>query len=159
MSAVRWSEPQYRDYQARRVQLPLGRGVKGLDRPRRIVECALEWQEAEALMLWVNGEGVKLYPELEFLYAIPNGGFRHKAVAGKMKAQGVRAGVLDFNLDVARGGYHGLRIELKRRVGGTVSLAQKAWIVELTHQGYLAVVCRGWEEARDRLVGYLNCGV
>lgn len=158
-SSVRWSEAQLRDYQARRVQLPLGRDVKGLDRPRRINNSAPEWQEAEALMRWVDGEGVRLYPELVFLYAVPNGGFRHKAVAGKMKAQGVRAGVLDFNLDVARGPYHGLRIELKRRAGGTVSLAQKHWIAWLTSQGYLAVVCRGWEEARDRLVEYLSLRV
>lgn len=157
MNVLRMSEAQLREYQARRsVQLPLGRGVRGLDRPRRINNCALEWQEAERLIDWVDGEGVRLYRELAYFYAVPNGGFRHKAVAGKMKAQGVRAGVLDFNLDVARGPYHGLRIELKRRVGGTVSLAQKAWIAELTHQGYLVVVCRGWEEARDRLVDYLN---
>jgi hypothetical protein len=138
------------------VQLPLGRGVKGLDRPRRIIDCAQEWQEAERLIRWTDDEGARLYPELGMLYAVPNGGFRHKAVAGKMKAQGVRAGVLDFNLDVARGPYHGLRIELKRRVGGTVSTAQKHWIAWLRGQGYLAVVCRGWEEARDRLVAYLS---
>jgi hypothetical protein len=67
----------------------------------------------------------------------------------------VRAGVPDFALDVARGGYHGLRIELKRRVGGALSPAQRDWIAWLTSQGYLAVVCRGWEEARDKLVEYL----
>ena len=126
MNALRWTDAQLRDYQARRsVQLPLGRGVRGLDRPRRIIDCAQEWQEAAALIRWVDGEGAKLYPELRFLYAVPNGGFRHKSVAGRMKAQGARAGVPDFNLDVARGPYHGLRIELKRRVGGTVSNAQK----------------------------------
>jgi hypothetical protein len=157
MSAMRWTEPQLRDYQARRVvQLPLGRGVKGLDRPRRFVTCEQEWQEAERLIRWVDGEGGKLWPEVRWLYAIPNGGFRHRAVAGKMKAQGVRAGVLDFNLDVARGGFYGLRIELKRRVGGTVSDAQKHWIAWLTSQGYLAVVCRGWQSARDTLVEYLS---
>jgi hypothetical protein len=156
MSALRISETQLRDYNTRRLQLPLGRGVKGLDRPRRINVCAQEWQEAERLIRWTDEEGARLYPELAFFYAIPNGGFRHKAVAGKMKAQGVRAGVLDFNLDVARGNYHGLRIELKRRAGGTVSLAQKHWIAWLTSQGYLAVVCRGWENARDTLVDYLS---
>lgn len=160
-NTIRLSEAQYREYQTRRIQLPLGRGVRGLDRPRRFLDCAQEWQEAEALIRWVDFNGVRLYPELEFFYAVPNGGFRHKAVAAKMKAQGVRAGVLDFNLDVARGSYHGLRIELKRHVGGSVSDAQKAWIAWFTMQGYLAVVCRGWQEARDKLIDYLenNCGV
>jgi hypothetical protein len=185
MNALRWTEAQLRGYQARAgeaagasratrylwvgppgtaaprpaaaVQLPLGRGVSGLDRPGRINVSAQEWQEAERLIRWTDEEGARLYPELAYFYAIPNGGFRHKAVAGRMKAQGVRAGVLDFNLDVARGNYHGLRIELKRRAGGTVSLAQKHWIAWLTSQGYLAVVCKGWEEARDRLVDYLSC--
>lgn len=156
MNALRWTADQLRDYQARRVQLPLGRGVPGLDRPRRVVTCEQEWQEAERLIDWADGEGADLYPEVPWLYAVPNGGFRHKAVAGKMKAQGARAGVLDFNLDIARGGYHGLRIELKRRAGGTVTPAQKLWILWFTKQGYLAVVCRGWEEARDRLVDYLS---
>lgn len=156
MNALRWTEAQLRDYNTRRVQLPLGPGVAGLDRPRRIVTCEPEWQEAERLIRWRDDEGVMLFPELKWLYAIPNGGFRHKSVAGRMKAQGVVAGAPDFNLDVARGPYHGLRIELKRRVGGTVSPAQKHWIAWLTSQGYLAVVCKGWEEARERLVDYLS---
>lgn len=145
--------------QYRRMQLPLGAacGMKlvGFDKTKRINASPLEAQESERLIVWANGVSW-LYPELAYLYAVPNGGFRHKAVAGKMKAQGVKAGVLDFNLDVARGGYHGLRIELKRRVGGQVSDAQKIWISWLNSQGYLAVVCRGWEEARERLIDYLS---
>jgi hypothetical protein len=154
-SGVRWTEDDYREYQARRVQLPLGR-VDGLSITRRVNVSRYEWQEAYKLVTWADGEGGKILPEVKRLYAIPNGGFRHKAVAGKMKAQGVRAGVPDFALDVARGGYHGLRIELKRRVGGTLSPAQRDWIAWLTDQGYLAVVCKGWEEARDKLIEYLS---
>lgn len=131
----------------------------GLDKPKRVNTSAFEWQESERLVSWVKHEGSLEYPELAYLYAVPNGGFRHKVVAAKMKAQGVKAGVLDFNLDVARGGYHGLRIELKRRIGGQVSDAQKVWISWLNSQGYLAVVCRGWEEARDRLIDYLSSGL
>lgn len=173
---MNWTEAQYSDYQRRLAgygeiidaqrmraygygqarQLSLNPRVHGLDKPKRINTCALEGQEAERLMRWVDGEGSALWPEVRWLYAIPNGGFRHKAVAGKMRAQGVRAGVPDFNLDVPRGAYHGLRIELKRRVGGTVSDAQKLWIAWLNNQGYLAIVCRGWEEARDTLVEYLS---
>jgi hypothetical protein len=36
------------------------------------------------------------YPFLKWIYAIPNGGHRHPAVAGKMKAEGVKAGVSDI---------------------------------------------------------------
>lgn len=100
------------------------------------------------MIRWVDGEGVKLYPELEFFYANANGGFRHKAVAGKMKAQGLRAGVPDYSLDVARRGFHGLRLELKRRTGVVTSPVQAKWLQFLTDQGYWAIVCKGWEEAR-----------
>lgn len=157
MSAMHWTAAQYRDYQTRcALQLPLGRGVKGLDRPRRIITCALEWQEAERLIGWVNTEGLAAHPELEWLCAIPNGGWRNKTVAAKLKRQGVKPGVYDFRLAVARGGYHGLDMELKRRAGGTLSQHQKRWGEGLTMNGYLAAVCHGWQEARDRLVDYLE---
>ena len=53
------------------------------------------------------------YPELGLLFAIPNGGKRDKATAGKLKAEGVKAGVPDMCLPVSNGKYHGLFIELK----------------------------------------------
>lgn len=52
-------------------------------------------------------------PELDMLYHIPNGGSRNKREAANLKRQGVRAGVPDLCLPVARGDYHGLYIELK----------------------------------------------
>lgn len=157
MNAVRWSDDEYRAFLRRQaVQLPLGRGVTGLDKPRRINTSAPEWREAELLTQWRDGEGGETYPEVRRLYHVPNGGYRHKAVAGKMKAQGVLAGVLDWNLDVPRGPWHSIRIELKRRSGGTVSPAQQAWIEWHLRQGNFAIVCRGWEQARDRLIEYLT---
>lgn len=74
-----------------------------------------------------------------------------------IQRQGVKAGVPDLHLPVARGGYHGLYIELK--VGSNKATAlQKDWIKELTKQGYLAVVCYGWQEAAEQLVNYLELG-
>lgn len=108
------------------------------------------------------------YPELAWLYAVPNGGLRSKAVAGKLKAGGVKAGVLDLHLDVARKGFHGLRIELKvpevraipgvtkRTPPGRISPEQQAWIDHHIEQGYNARVAYGWTEAMEILVGYLS---
>ena len=74
-----------------------------------------------------------------------------------LKRQGVKAGVPDLHLPVARGGYHGLYIELK--VGdNTTTKKQKDWIRELNKQGYLAVVCYGWDEAAKQLLDYLETG-
>src|SRR5262245_64718583 len=47
-------------------------------------------------------------------FAIPNGGARDVITAGRLKAEGVRAGVPDVCLPVARAGYHGLFLEVKR---------------------------------------------
>ncbi len=58
-------------------------------------------------------------------------------------------------LPVARNGYHGLYIELKRQKGGTVSETQKSWITALAEQGYKAVVCRGADEAIGTIKEYL----
>lgn len=94
-------------------------------------------------------------PALRMLYAVPNGGDRNKAVAGKMKAEGVKSGVPDYCLPVARGGFHGLYIELKS-LTGYASAEQKNWIEALRTEGYRAEVCRGWEQAWAVLREYLG---
>ena len=95
-------------------------------------------------------------PELRKLYAIPNGGLRHKYTAIKLKKCGVKPGVPDICLPVARKGYYGLYIEIKRRKGGRVEPEQEDWIEFLTLQGYKAVVCRGFDEARAVIEDYLR---
>ncbi|MBU0991826.1 MAG: VRR-NUC domain-containing protein, partial [Proteobacteria bacterium] len=70
----------------------------------------------------------KEIPELKLLYAIPNGGQRHKAIAQKLKMEGVKKGVPDLCLPVAKKPYNGLYIEMKRRTGGNVSVDQKKWL-------------------------------
>lgn len=96
------------------------------------------------------------YPELALMYHIPNGGMRNKAVAGKLKAEGVKAGVPDIHLPIARAGYHSLYIEMKA-VGGKTSKIQEAWLSRLNEQGHCAVVCYGFEQALDVIVKYLDC--
>lgn len=112
-----------------------------------------EHAEQVAVVDWFD----RRFPALRGrLAAVPNGGARHKAVAGKLKAEGVRKGYLDLQLLVARGGYHGLLIEMKRRKGGRVETEQADWLDWHTEQGYLAVVCRGADEARAVISEYLG---
>jgi len=94
-------------------------------------------------------------PELHLLHHIPNGGFRPIMTAAKLKAQGVKPGVPDLFLPVARGGFHGLYIEMKRRKGGKVSDHQQDWLTELNYQHYRAEVAHGSEEACDIIYKYL----
>lgn len=95
------------------------------------------------------------YPELRLLFAIPNGGSRHKAEAVNLKKQGVRAGLPDVCLPIPRRGYSALFIELKTDKGKP-SREQVDWIDSLNLHGNLAVVCHGQEAAWQTLVDYLT---
>ena len=95
------------------------------------------------------------YPELYLLYHIPNGGSRNALEAANLKRQGVKAGVPDLCLPVARGKYHGLYIELKHGKNETTDL-QKKWIASLQKQDYAAAVCYGWEQAVEVISKYLE---
>lgn len=95
------------------------------------------------------------HPELDLLFHIPNGGSRNKREAANLKRQGVKSGVPDLFLPVPRGGYHGLFIELKYGKNKPTD-AQRKWAAALNEQGYMAVVCYGFEDARDTIEKYLG---
>lgn len=114
-----------------------------------------ESQEQQLLFEWAVLAAGR-WPELALMYHIPNGGSRSKSEAGRFRAEGVKAGVPDICLPVARGGYHGLYIELKRVKGGRVSTAQQGWIAALRDQGYYACVCKGWDDAAHVIKKYLE---
>lgn len=92
---------------------------------------------------------------LNMLYAVPNGGKRDKVTAAKLKAEGVKAGVPDVFLPVARMGFHGCYIELKTDTGKP-SKEQLEWGKQLTEQGYAWSICRGWQNAAYCIVRYLG---
>lgn len=75
-----------------------------------------------------------------------------------LPAEGVKAGVPDLCLPVARGQYHGLYIELKRQRGGRTSDHQSEWLDALSAQGYKAALCYGWEQAAGTIIEYLTGG-
>lgn len=96
-------------------------------------------------------------PELENLYAIPNGGHRHKTTAAKLKAEGVKAGVLDVHLPVARRGYHSAYLEMKFGKN-KLTPAQKDWKRRLEAENNYVGVCYSTEEAIAELTWYLGYG-
>lgn len=123
-------------------------------RKRKLRLVPTEHQEQCALFEWAAQSRGK-WPELALLYAIPNGGHRLPAVAGKLKAEGVKKGMLDTCLPCARSGYHGFYVELKSR-GRKPTPEQYAWMTALRAQGYKADWYDEWEAARDALVSYLE---
>ena len=112
-----------------------------------------EAQEQAAVFEWAAW-AAKRTPELNLLYHVPNGGSRNVVEAVHLKQQGVKSGVPDLVLPVARGKYHGLYIELKT-LRGRVSDTQKQWLDALRNQGYAAIVCRGADETIAMIAKYL----
>ena len=106
----------------------------------------LEDDEQKAFIQWCWFQSVK-YKGLDMIYAIPNGGSRNKIEAVKLKQTGVKKGVPDLFLPVAKGKYHGLYIEMKRQQGGRLSPEQQQWLIALANQGYATAVCKGKDEA------------
>lgn len=114
-----------------------------------------EAQEQEALFRWAAYSRVK-YPELALIYHIANEGKRSGLTGYRLKLQGLQPGVPDICLPVPSGRFTALYIELKRRNGGRVSEAQRGWISALNRVGCRAVVCHGWDDAREEIERYLG---
>lgn len=116
-------------------------------RSEHVEQCGVvRWAEAMT--------GIR--PELGLLFAVPNGGGRSKAEGGRLKAEGVKPGVPDLMLPVARQGYHGLFIEMKRAGGGRLSLYQREWRARLEAEGYRWVCCEGMDAGIKALREYLG---
>lgn len=115
------------------------------------------WAEIEARgrkfpKMMVGGKELSV---LEFLHAVPNGGFRNKKTANDLKLEGVKSGVPDISFPYPTGKHYGLYIEMKRKKGGKLSEHQRKWLAYLNEAGYLAVVCKGEEQARDVITRYI----
>src|SRR6266404_8567395 len=118
--------------------------------PKMLAASGSEDGEQAALFCWA-ADNVGAYPQLKWLFAIPNGGSRHIAEATKMVAGGVRSGVPDIFLPVpfismVNRNYFGCFIEMK--VGKNVqSKDQEEWFEYLTKAGYYCRVCYSWQKA------------
>jgi hypothetical protein len=94
------------------------------------------------------------YPKY-LIYAIPNGGQRNAVVGGKMKAEGVLPGMPDLHIPAAKGGFHGLYIEMKTGKN-TPDGNQRTVMQKLQDEGYRCVVCYSFDEFRKEVNGYLG---
>ena len=95
---------------------------------------------------WVFAhEGI--YSFLRWLMHVPNGGLRSRGEAGKMRAMGVRKGVVDWILPFPSptGRYTGLAIEVKSHQG-TVSDEQQDFLDDAAGAGWLTAVVRSSDE-------------
>jgi hypothetical protein len=114
-----------------------------------------EHDEQVAVINWADAMSYK-YPELSLLYAVPNAAKRSPKLAAYMKAEGLKAGVPDLCLPVARKGYNGLYIEMKKKGGRNPMPVQDRWLTALANEGYMAVCCKGRDAAICVLMDYME---
>lgn len=95
------------------------------------------------------------YPELELMFHVPNEGKRSVVMGRMLKRMGMKPGVPDVFLPVAKGRHHGLAVEMKS-LKGRPTADQVIWIDRLRAAGWRAEVCHGWREAADVIRAYLS---
>jgi len=103
-----------------------------------------EHEEQRELVRWFR----QTWPDVR-IFAIPNGGARSKATAGRLKAEGVASGVPDLFVPAWR-----LWVEMKRTKGGSLSPEQKDWIKYLESVGFCCIVGKGAEDAKRQISAF-----
>jgi hypothetical protein len=105
-----------------------------------------EHEEQRELVRWFR----QTWPVMR-IFAIPNGGARTAATAGRLKAEGVSPGVPDLFIPALK-----LWVEMKRTKGGALSAEQKDWIKYLESVGYCVIVGKGADDAKEKILAFFN---
>ena len=105
-------------------------------------------------MSWANWN-MNRYPELRWLFHVPNGGSRNKQEAVKFKQMGVKAGVSDLCLPYPKGIYCGLFIEMKYG-NNRQQDTQKEFLADMAAAGHFVATCYSAEEAIKVIEEYLE---
>ncbi len=111
-----------------------------------------EQNEQVTLMQWLK---IKHKSAELVTTASANGGSRNVKEAANLKRSGVKAGYPDLFVAVPSAGFHGLFIEYKTKTG-TLQANQREWLCRLNDNGYLAVCCKGLDEAMTLINAYLK---
>ena len=133
-------------------------GVRRM-KPEQLAKCNTEHGHQCALFCW---SAIKSQDDLRYkmLFAVPNGGERHKAVAAKMKAEGLRKGVPDVFLAITNSKYPGFFIEMKKpgleNTPSAIKPDQLKWHDGLRNQGYKVEVYYNWIDASKAIEAYLQ---
>lgn len=103
------------------------------------------------------------YPELTtaLIFAVPNGGARGDNTksrmirGGQLKAEGVKDGVPDIFLSLAKGGYFGFYIEMKKK-DKKPTKNQLDFRDLVVKKGYLWAFYDDWQHAHDDIIRYMK---
>jgi hypothetical protein len=114
-----------------------------------------EHDEQALLFAWASMVALRA-PELHLLHAVPNwAGVKGPREGAMRKREGVKAGVPDVHLPVARGGHYGLWIEMKAGTNRATK-EQRRWMEALEREGHAVRLCRSFQEAKTVIEWYLG---
>ena len=102
-----------------------------------------------AFVEWLKYIGIRYFNHS------PNEGRRTAREGDKLKKMGMSRGFPDIEIPYPRHQKHGLYIEFKSKTG-KLTPSQKDWLEHLNSNGYVAVVCRSFDEARKVTTEYLK---
>lgn len=89
------------------------------------------------------------------VFHVPNEGKRSAKTGKMMKRMGLRNGVPDLIFPISKRGFHGLAIEMKYGKNKPTE-KQLEWLDLLNANGYKAVVCYGFDEAKETIDWYME---
>ena len=113
-----------------------------------------ESNEQQIVFEWAKWNENK-YPELETMYHIPNEGKRSASNGRRLKREGLKNGVSDICLPVAKSGYSNLYIELKS--GKNVATKAQLEFIEIINKyGGKALVVYEGDNAIEVIKAYLD---
>ena len=121
----------------------------------KLYKLRTESDEQQEVINFCNSMADYGIEEYKLIFHIANEGKRTKRNGARLKREGLKKGIPDLFLPVAKSGYNGLFIEMKKR-GGRTSVEQKWWIEKLRKQGYLVEVCDSSTKAIDLIQKYIG---
>jgi len=95
------------------------------------------------------------FPDIDLVFAVPNGGNRSLSEAVRFKREGVKAGMPDLVLPVSKLGFHSLYIEVKTPKG-KLSKEQQKMHKRLRDAGNAVVIARSLDDFIDITKGYYS---
>lgn len=111
--------------------------------------CISEEVIHKSVMSWV-----RRHPAITpLVFHFPNEGPRTLRYGRLLREMGMRAGVADLFIAMAKHGFHGAWIELKSEVG-VIKPVQRAFLRDMNEQGYFTAVCRSIERTIEVINWY-----
>lgn len=108
----------------------------------------------QAIVKWARFQACTL-PELQLLYAVPNGANVSTPNRIRLVAEGLRKGIPDLHLPIARGEFNSLYIEVKTEKG-KLSKDQEEMFNQLELFGNKVVIVRSLFQGIHVLTTYLS---